>query len=266
MAKEINIAILSESMSDKPLKPTKSGKDTRALPVLTVLTGNRKDGTSVPRTKRTLLENSKGMDESPNQTIIDNQPGGERDEMETSHNASSLGDMNYTIGWSQKTDSWATQVSEEEKEDNEKGVSILDTDTEEENKEEKRDEGKKSRKRKGKKIEPEREKKNQGNMGRCCQELYVPDNVGGSGGGSGARGLCPHPDPDPPSYHDSTNRGVRQLCNEEGGYEERGDPAGPGKRGRRPVVQRGGPPTTTKRWEGARVPILRTREKTLLHL
>ena len=74
LARRSNFAIFSENMA-QPIKLNTSGKDTCALPVLTAITGIRSDGTLVPRKQRITPNSKKNMDNSPNQTILNDLPG-----------------------------------------------------------------------------------------------------------------------------------------------------------------------------------------------
>ena len=100
--------ILSETMAT-PTKPTLTGKDSRALPDLTVLTGTRPDGTPVPTKPRHII---KPMDESPNQTITSTP------DIDKLRNSSGLSIelMQTTSGWNADTQSWNRMIEEEEKE------------------------------------------------------------------------------------------------------------------------------------------------------
>ena len=108
----------SEKMAT-PNKPTMTGKDPRALPDLTVLTGNRPDGTIVPTRPR---HSTKVLDESLNQTIS-NTP--EKDQLQNS-STTSIELMKSTVGWDGDRESWAEQVARAEMGDS----SLLDSDTE----------------------------------------------------------------------------------------------------------------------------------------
>ena len=109
---------LSEKMAP-PNKPITTGKDPRSLPDLTVLTGNRPDGTVVPTRPR---HSTRPLDESLNQTIT-NTP--EKDQLHDS-SATSFELMKSTVGWDGDRESWAEQVARAEMGDS----SLLDSDTE----------------------------------------------------------------------------------------------------------------------------------------
>ena len=132
VASKLKLKILSEKMAT-PLKPTKAGKGTRALPDFTALTGNRPDGTLVPTKLRPTPQGIVG--ESPNNQNIKSTQKRGAEEMDTSHSTvSSLNDMNDTIGWSEKDEDWATQMEKvKEKEE----ASILDEVDSDENSKEK---------------------------------------------------------------------------------------------------------------------------------
>ena len=107
---KIKIDNFSEKMTP-PVKPTTSGRESRALPEFTALTGNRSDGTSVPSKQRTIPSLFGKLDESPNQTITNtNTPKRKASEMDTSHSFSSLGDMSSTTGWNEDKKTWAEEV------------------------------------------------------------------------------------------------------------------------------------------------------------
>ena len=99
----------SEKMA-QPIKPTKTGRETRTIPDFIALTGNRSDGTSVPSKQRTISSRYGKLDESPNQTITNtNTPKRKASQMDTS-DCSSLGNMNSTVGWSEEKQNWAEEV------------------------------------------------------------------------------------------------------------------------------------------------------------
>ena len=114
-----------------PVKPTKTGKDARALPDFTALTGKRPDGTLVPTKIRSTPS---GTSNDMNDTILSNST------------VSSFHDMNDTIGWCSKEDDWATQVEKEKAEE----VSILDEADSDDNKEQEKEGNKKNKKKRGK--------------------------------------------------------------------------------------------------------------------
>ena len=170
---KLKSTMLSEKMA-APIKPTSTGKGTRALPDYIALTGTRPDGTLVPKLRPVPLGK---MDESPNYNAIKSTPKRGAEEMDTSQStASSFNDMNDTIGWDSKEADWATQVEKEkEKEENR----ILDEVDSDENEMPKKKGKGKNRERKEKTGEPleKRVKISWSDAAKCYICLITSENL-----------------------------------------------------------------------------------------
>ena len=151
----LKLSILSEKMAT-PNKPTNKGKDARALPEYTALTGNRPDGTLVPTKKRSTP--SGGSKNAPYRIVEETDTTScnvssynDMNDTILTNSISSFNDMNDTIGWCSKEEDWATQV---EKEKAAEESSLLD-ETDEEQEKPQKGNGKNRKRRTKREVGPQ---------------------------------------------------------------------------------------------------------------